>query len=114
MQIEHVTSPSEAAPTPRPGRRSGRRALALVVAGLALLGPACSQDTSEGGSSPEDQPTGGAQQPGGGEDDPTLSGEGEGADEGNTGGDGSGGPDSESGSGGDDGIGGSPTGGEDG
>lgn len=114
MHPERLTS-SPLPAAPRSARRRVRTASAVVaLAGLALVGPACSQDTSEGGSSPEDQPTGGPQQPGGGEDDPTLSGEGGGQDEGNTGGDGSGGPDSESGSGGDEGVGGSPTGGEDG
>lgn len=114
MHIETET-PTCARPAPasrRGARRSplvGAFALALVVG----LGGACSQDTSEGGSAPEDQPTTDAQQPGGSSDDPSLSGEGtDGVGGGNTGGDGSGAPDS--GSSADGGGGQSPTAGEDG
>lgn len=118
MQMETETVPP-AWPAPRSrheGRSAGRRTPWLGAVALALvvgIGGACSQDTSEGGgSAPEDQPTTGAQQPGGG-DDPSLSGEGtDGVGGGNTGGDGSGAPDS--GSGDDGSAGQSPTAGEDG
>lgn len=92
-----------------------RVAVIGVVAGLGLLGGACSQDTSEGGSSPEDQQIGDPQQPGGGGEDPSLSDDGtSGVGEGNTGGDGSGAPDSGSGAGSSGSAGDSPTAGEDG
>lgn len=98
-----------------PATRLRRGAAVVAVAGLALFVGACSQDTSEGGSSPSDQQTGGAQQPGGSGEDPTLSGEGTaGVGEGNTGGDGSGAPDSGSGAGSSGSAGDSPTAGEDG
>ena len=105
--------PSQTAPQLAASTRFRRSAAVAAVAGLALLGAACSQDTSEGGSSPEDQQSGDAQQPGGAGEDPTLSGGGtSGVGEGNTGGDGSGAPDS--GAGGSGSAGDSPTAGEDG
>jgi hypothetical protein len=111
------TSPHRApdhAPTAAPGRLRGLAAVAGVAV-LVLLGGACSQDTSEGGSAPEDQQSGDVQQPGGAGGDPTLSDEGTaGVGEGNTGGDGSGAPDSGSGAGGSGSAGDSPTAGEDG
>lgn len=97
-----------------------RRGVAVLsVAAAAVLGSACAQDTASQGVAPEDADPGPAQQPGGGADDPTLSGEETGGvGEGNTGGDGSGSPDSGTGPGagsGDGGAGGdSPTAGQDG
>ena len=104
--------PAMALPT-----RLRRGVAAAVVAGLALVGTSCAQDTASEGVAPEDADPGPAQQPGGAGDDPTLSGEGgEGVGEGNVGGDGSGSPDSGTGPGagaGDGSAGGdSPTAGE--
>lgn len=113
MEISSRLDPDPAV-RPLPSRLRRGAAMA-AVAGLALVGGACSQDTSEGGSSPDDQQPGAPQQPGGAGEDPTLSGEGTpGVGEGNTGGDGSGAPDSGSGSGSSGNAGDSPTAGEDG
>ena len=102
-----------------PATRLRRGFAVLSLAAAAVLGGACAQDTASQGVAPEDADPGPAQQPGGGADDPTQSGEETGGvGEGNAGGDGSGSPDSGSGPGagsGDGGAGGdSPTGGEDG
>lgn len=113
MQIPPHLGPHHARPAVAAAPR--RVAIVAVVAGLGLLGAACSQDTSEGGSSPEDQQTGDPQQPGGAGEDPSLSDDGtSGVGGGNTGGDGSGAPDSGSGAGSSGSGGDSPTAGEDG
>jgi hypothetical protein len=114
-----IAAPPDHELDPRVPGRFRRGLAAVAMAGLAVVGGACSQDTASEGVAPEDADPGPAQQPGGSTDDPTLSGNAtDGVGEGNAGGDGSGSPDSGTGPGagsGDGSAGGdSPTAGQDG